>query len=57
MENTTLQTDKTSKFGVTFGDFSPCDEECINFVLILREMATKSAQRTLNTLKDISDGI
>nr|XP_022291268.1 uncharacterized protein LOC111102708 isoform X2 [Crassostrea virginica] len=56
-KNTTLHTNETSKFGVKYGGFSLRDEEGAYFVLGLREMATKSAQSTLDTFKDILDDI
>lgn len=46
-KNTTLHTDETSKFEVKYGGFS----------LGFGEMATKSAQSTLDTFKDILDDI
>ena len=56
-KETTLHTDKTSKSGVKYGGFSLRDEEGAYFVLGLPEMATKSAQSTLDTFKDILDDI
>jgi hypothetical protein len=57
--NTTLHTDETSKTGIKYGGFSIRDNEGTYFALGLREMATKSAQNTLDTfqeiLQDISD--
>lgn len=50
--NTTLHTDETSKVGIKYGGFSVRDEEGNYFALRLREMATKSAQNTLDTFKE-----
>ncbi|XP_062619501.1 uncharacterized protein LOC134281055 [Saccostrea cucullata] len=55
--NTTLHTDETSKFGIKYGGFSVRDEEGNYFALGLREMATKSAQNTLDTFKEILQDI
>lgn len=55
--NTTLHTDETSKVGIKYGGFSVRDEEGNYFALGLREMATKSAQNTLDTFKEILQDI
>lgn len=56
-KNTTLHTDETSKVGIKYGGFSVRDEEGNYFALGLREMATKSAQNTLDTFKEILQDI
>ncbi|XP_061193677.1 uncharacterized protein LOC133201903 [Saccostrea echinata] len=56
-KNTTLHTDETSKYGIKYGGFSVRDEDGSYFVLGLREMATKSAENTLDTFKDILEDI
>ncbi|XP_062580294.1 uncharacterized protein LOC134242222 [Saccostrea cucullata] len=55
--NTTLHTDETSKYGLKYGGFSLRDEEGSYFVLGLREMATKSAENTLDKFKHILEDI
>lgn len=55
--NTTLHTDETSKVGIKYGGFSVRDSEGSYFALGLREMATKSAQNTLDTFKEILQDI
>ena len=52
-ENTTLETDETSKYGSKFGAYALRDETGRAYILGLRDLLTKSGQDTLNTLKEI----
>ena len=52
-ENTTLETDETSKYGSNFGAYALRDETRRAYILGLRDLLTKSGQDTLNTLKEI----
>ena len=52
-ENTTIETDETSKFGNKYGVFGLRDSEGTPFVLGLRELTTKSGRDTLDALKEI----
>jgi len=52
-ENTTIETDETSKFGTTFGVYAVRDSEGNPYVLGLRELVTKSGKDTLQVFKEI----
>ena len=52
-QNTTLHTDETSKYGDKYGAFACRDGDGIYYTLGLRDLCTKSAEDTLNTLKTI----
>ncbi|KAK3096973.1 hypothetical protein FSP39_005288 [Pinctada imbricata] len=52
-EDTTIETDETSKFGTKFGVYALRDDEGTPYVLGLRELTTKSAKDTLDTFKEI----
>lgn len=45
-ENTTIETDETSKFGTQFGVYAVRDSEGNPYVLRLRELVTKSGKDT-----------
>lgn len=52
-ENTTIETDETSKFGTEFGVYAVRDYTGNLYVLGLRELVTKSGKDTLDTFKEI----
>ena len=53
----TLYTDETRKHGHTYETYIISDNEQNSYLLGLREMANKSGQSTLDTLKEILNGI
>lgn len=52
-ENTTIETDETSKFGTKFGVYAVRDSTGNTYVLGLRELVTQSGKDTLDTFKEI----
>lgn len=52
-ENTTLETDETSKFGTKFGVYAVRESAGNPYVLGLRELVIKSGQDTTETFKQI----
>ena len=52
-ENTTLETDESSKYGKQYGAYALRTSEGSPYVLGLRDLLTKSGHDTLATLKDI----
>ena len=52
-QNTNLQTDETPKFGEKYCAYILQDENANSYLLGMRHMADKSAQTTLDTLKEI----
>ncbi|XP_033731138.1 uncharacterized protein LOC117320739 [Pecten maximus] len=52
-ENTTIETDETSKFGTKFGVYAVRDSDGNPYVLGLRELVTKSGKDTLQAFKEI----
>ena len=55
-DNLTLHSDSTSKFGQHYGSFQ-ISVEGSTYTLGLSEMLTSSAEKTLDTLKQILDDI
>jgi hypothetical protein len=52
-ENTTIETDETSKFGTKYSVYSLRDSKGMSFVFRLRELTTKSGKDTLHALREI----
>ena len=55
-DNLTLHSDGTTKFGLHYGSFQVSAEETV-YTLGLSEMLTGSAEKTLDTLKQILNDI
>ena len=55
--NTTLETDKTSKYGSKYGAYAVRTEEGRPYVVGLQDLPTKSGEDTLKTLKAIKSNI
>ena len=52
-ENTTIETDETSKYGMKYGAFAIRDGHERSYLVGLRDMANKSCKDTLDTFREI----